>query len=129
LFSFSIEAQVRHRSCERVCAGWLEVQNLSTKDRVEDCCRKELHRVKGFKYFDVFEECRKECVQKSLRRFEFVKGNSGGFIPSKCSRGGKEPWSLCSGQVQEKDYRVNLEPEIFEEEVWTTGIPREEFTK
>jgi hypothetical protein len=62
----------------------LEVQNLSTKERVEDCCRKELHRVKGFKYLDVFEECRKECVQKSHRRFELVKGSSGELASSRC---------------------------------------------
>jgi hypothetical protein len=103
LFSFSVEVQVRQRSHARVCAGWLEVQNLSTKERVEDYCHKELHRVKGFKYLDVFEECRKECMKKSLRRFEFVKGSSGGFMSSRCSRGGKEPWSPCRGQVQEED--------------------------
>ena len=65
-------------------AGWLEVQNLSTKEKVEDYCRKELHRVKGFKYLDVFEECRKERVQKSHRIFGSEKGSLGEFAPSRC---------------------------------------------
>jgi hypothetical protein len=47
----------------------LEVQNLSTKERVEDYYCRKLRRVKGFKYLDVFEECRKECMQKSHRIF------------------------------------------------------------
>jgi hypothetical protein len=67
-----------------VCAGWLEVQNSPTQEKVEDYFRKELHRVKGFKYLDVFEECRKECVQKSRRRFELVKGSSGELVSSRC---------------------------------------------
>jgi hypothetical protein len=84
LFSFPAEVQVKHRSRARCTqAGW-KFRNYQPKRGFEDCCHKELRRVKGFKYLDVFEECHKECVQKYHRRFELVKGSSGEFAPSRC---------------------------------------------
>jgi hypothetical protein len=92
LFSFSTEVQVRNRSRARcVQASW---------------------KFRTYQPRRGLKNCRKECVQKSLRGFEFGKGSSGGFAPSRCSRGGRELWSPCRGQVQEKDRRVNLEPEV-----------------
>jgi hypothetical protein len=40
---------------------------VNQREELKDYCRKELHRVKEFKYLDVFEECRKECVQTQSR--------------------------------------------------------------
>jgi hypothetical protein len=97
LFSFPTEVQVRHRSRARCAqAGW-KFRTCQPRRGFEDCCRKELHRVKGFKYLDVFEECRKECMQKSHRRFELVKGSSGELASSRYLKNRKGFWSSCRG--------------------------------
>jgi hypothetical protein len=84
LFSFPVEVQVRHRSCARCAqAGW-KFRTYQPKRELKTTVARSCTESKELKYLDVFEECRKEYVQKSHRRFEFEKGISGEFAPSRC---------------------------------------------
>ena len=76
--------QVRHISRARcVQASWKFITYQPKRDlktTIAGSCTES----KELKYLDVFEECRKECMQKSHRRFELVKGSSRDLASSRC---------------------------------------------
>ena len=84
LFSIPTKVQVRHRSHARFeKAGW-KFETYQPKRDLKTIIAGSCTESKELKYLDVFEECRKECVQKSHRIFELEKGSSGEFAPSRC---------------------------------------------